>query len=195
MSNNHPCSRCNDKGTYLDYGNRLRFCICNPVSQDVITGGPYSPLQIMKVHPDAVMPQYARSGDAGLDLVAIDNGVTTPVKEGPTGDAFYRYAYYREYRTGLAMAIPHGHVGLIFPRSSISNTALALSNAVGVIDSGYRGEVKFRFRELLNPGIRYKKGDKIGQLIVMPYPEMYVTEVTSLDETDRGSGGFGSSGQ
>ena len=92
-------------------------------------------LKIKKLHSEAVIPQYAKPGDAGLDLVAIseewneDNTMVT-------------------YGTGLAIEIPEGHVGLIFPRSSISKTTLNLSNSVGVIDSGYRGPIMFKFRYL-----------------------------------------------
>jgi dUTP pyrophosphatase len=136
-------------------------------------------VKIKKLHPDAVVPKYAKEGDAGLDLVAV-NGI--------------KYANgYIEYQTGLSFEIPEGHVGLIFPRSSISNHSLSLTNSVGVIDSGYRGEVKFRFRDLKN-GTIYKVGDKIGQLIIIPYPQIELEEVEELEESERGTGGFGSSG-
>jgi dUTP pyrophosphatase len=98
-----------------------------------------------------------------------------------------------EYGTGLAVEIPEGHVGLLFPRSSISNSGLILTNSVGVIDSGYRGEIKFRFKHIPDTAY-YKPGDRIGQLIVMPYPEIDFQEVEELSSTERGEGGFGSSG-
>lgn len=153
-------------------------------------------LKVKLLDPEAKVPGYAKPGDAAMDLTAIDDGVNTL-----SGDGFF----YREYRTGLAFEIPEGHVGYIFPRSSISNTALSLTNAVGVIDSGYRGEVRFRFRidpipQLMTPtGTQpqakvYKKGDRIGQLIVMPIPYVAVTIVDDLSTSERGTGGFGSSG-
>lgn len=144
-------------------------------------------VEIRKVNSDieTTIPKYAKSGDAGLDLVATSM-VETPM--------------YIEYGTNLAIALPEGYVGLIYPRSSLSNYHLTLANHVGVIDSGYRGEIKFRFKKtMFNPPPQtqvqlYKVGDKIGQLIVMPYPLVLLEEVTELEETERGTGGFGSSG-
>lgn len=152
-------------------------------------------LKVKKLHPDATAPKRAKPGDAGLDLTCIDSGEIKKVHE---KDEFgnYKSAFYREYKTGIAMEIPSGYVGLIFPRSSISNTALSLANSVGVVDSGFRGEILLRFRVLQEESpIRYKKGDKIGQLIVMPYPEVEVIEVDALTPSARGKGGFGSSGK
>lgn len=140
--------------------------------------------------PDAVIPRYAKAGDAGLDLVAIDDGVW----QSKPGSEFV------EYGTGLSFEIPTGYVGLIFPRSSISNTTFTLSNSVGVLDSGYRGEVRFRFRldgETVNSQseiVKYKKGDRIGQLVIMPYPQIELVESEELSESERGYGGYGSSG-
>ena len=96
-------------------------------------------VKIKKLHPDAVIPSYAKPGDAGMDLTAISKRVETGSDE--NGE-------YIEYGTGLAIEIPEGHVGLVFPRSSVSKKDLFLANAVGVIDSGYRGEVKLRFKLL-----------------------------------------------
>lgn len=140
-------------------------------------------VKVKKLNPKATLPQYAKNGDAAADLVAINREWN---KEGQ----FY------EYYTGLAVEIPFGHVGLIFPRSSISNKELFLTNSVGVIDAGYRGEIKFRFKETssMDPVI-YEIGDKIGQLIIMPHPRIEFTEVGELSETERGTGAFGSSGK
>lgn len=139
-------------------------------------------IKIKKLHPDAVIPTYAKPGDAGMDLTAIseesidNNGI-----------------FYTEYGTGIAVEIPKGYVGLIFPRSSIYKTGLVLSNSVGVIDSGYRGEIKFKFYDNLqmydNP---YRIGARIGQLIIIPYPEIEFEEVQELETSERGTGGFGS---
>jgi dUTP pyrophosphatase len=153
-------------------------------------------VRIKKIVEEAVVPKYAKPGDAGMDLTAIDDGVDT-FPEDPA-----RAFYYREYRTGLAVEIPEGYVGLLFPRSSASNFALTQANCVGVIDSGYRGEIKFRFRmdgvaSVLN-GLKgakaYQKGDRIGQLIVIPYPSIELQEVAELPDSARGDSGFGSSG-
>jgi len=140
-------------------------------------------VRVKKLSKNAVIPSYAKAGDAGMDFTAIAMEVNKD---------------YIEYFTGIAVEIPEGHVGLIFPRSSISKTNLTLSNSVGVIDSGYRGEIKFRFRfpeGMPFPMVRrYSEGDRIGQLIIMPYPQIEMEEVSELSDTDRGDGGFGSSG-
>ena len=136
-------------------------------------------VRIKKLHADAVIPKYAHFGDAAVDLVA------TSKWEDDCGNLCYG--------TGLAMEIPQGHVGLLFPRSSISKTNLRLTNAVGVIDSGYRGEIMMKFS--FSPyGLEYEVGDRIGQLLIMPYPKVEFEEVSELSETTRGSGGYGSTG-
>ena len=134
-------------------------------------------LKIKKIHPDAVIPKYARPGDAGLDIVAIGKEIT---------DKFI------EYKTGLSLEIPEGHVCLIFPRSSISKKDLMLCNSVGVLDSGYRGELVFRFQKLGEEV--YEIGDRVGQIMIIPYPKIEVEEVENLSKTDRGEGGWGSTG-
>jgi dUTP pyrophosphatase len=95
------------------------------------------------------------------------------------------------YDTGIAIEIPQGYVGLLFPRSSVSKTVLTLSNSVGVIDSGYRGSIMFKFR-YPEEGPVYEVGDRVGQIIIMPYPQISFEEVEELSETERGEGGFGS---
>jgi len=137
-------------------------------------------IRIKKLHDKAVIPSYAKQGDAGMDLTCVGWKTTET---------------YVEYDTGLAMEIPEGHVGFLFPRSSVSKTNLVLANCVGVVDSGYRGPVKLRFKELNGPiGGRYKEGDRVGQLIIMPVPNFNCVEVEELTETSRGEGGFGSTG-
>ena len=101
---------------------------------------------------------------------------------------------FYEYGTGLAMEIPEGYVGLVFPRSSISKTDHYLRNSVGVIDSGYRGEIKIRMSTPLLGGVEYKEGDRIAQLVIMKLPWVNIEEVEELSDTDRGDGGFGSTG-
>lgn len=149
-------------------------------------------VKIKKTNPNAVIPGYAKAGDAGLDLTA------TSISYDEYGNICYG--------TGLAFEIPEGYVGLIFPRSSICKEQLLLSNAVGVIDSGYRGEVSFKFKPSLALDSRqcvtdrklygvYKVGERVGQMIIMPYPHIEFEEVEELSETERGEGGYGSSGK
>ena len=139
-------------------------------------------VMIKKLHPDAVIPKYAKQGDAGMDMTATwmefdhENKIVT-------------------YGTGLSVEIPWWHVGLIYPRSSVYKKSMILANHVGVIDSGYRGEIMFKFR-VLNDDWQdiYDVGDRIGQLIITPYPRIDFVEVDELTETDRASGGYGSTG-
>lgn len=137
-------------------------------------------VNIKLLSENAVMPSYAKEGDAGLDLTAISEKLTQN---------------YAEYGTGIAIEIPEDHVGLLFPRSSITmKTGFILGNSVGVVDSGYRGEIKFQFRHLPGSVGRYKVGDRIGQLVIIPIPKIELMQVNALNESSRGSGGYGSSG-
>jgi dUTP pyrophosphatase len=140
-------------------------------------------VKIKKIHPEAVTPTYAKEGDAGLDLRAV----TEKLHLSKTGPLV-------EYGTGVSVEIPKGYVGLIFSRSSLQlNTSLILGNGVGVIDSGYRGEIKFFYRNISpTGGIKYNVGDKIGQLIIIPYPEINFIETDDLSTSERGKDGFGS---
>jgi len=143
-------------------------------------------IQYKILNEAAIKPTYANAGDGGLDFYAIDPGYVVEDRNGRT----------ITYKTGIAIEIPEGFVGLVFPRSSIATkTSLILSNAVGVIDSGYRGEIIFKFRDT-TPGFGklYKAGDKIGQLIIMPYPKIELNLVDSLSDSERGIGAYGSSG-
>lgn len=135
-------------------------------------------VNIKKLRENAVIPTYANAGDAGLDLTAIS--ITK-------GDR------YIQYNTGLAIEIPEGYVGLLFPRSSISKKDQMLANSVGVIDSGYRGEIGIRMKG--SQGLIYKIGDRVAQLIIMPYATIELTETNELSTTDRGSDGYGSTGE
>ena len=138
-------------------------------------------VKIRKVHPDAVLPKRAHPTDAGMDVTAISMEMTED---------------YIEYDTGLQFQLPAGYVMLIFPRSSNSKKDLLLCNSVGVLDAGYTGNLKFRFK-LTTEGYTekiYNPGDKIGQIVILPYPEINFIETEKFDETDRGSGGFGSTG-
>lgn len=140
-------------------------------------------VKIKKLVPEAVIPTYAKPGDAGMDLVTISINDVNNSGHG-----------YIEYGTGLSIEIPEGYVGLIFPRSSISKTGMILANSVGVIDSGYRGEIKLRFKYIPQTDM-YVRYDKIGQLIIVPYPTIEFEEVEELSSSDRGDGGFGSTGK
>lgn len=173
-------------------------------------------VKIKKSHVDAVIPTYAKPGDAGMDLTAVD-------------------AYFEEetssivYNTGLRMEIPEGYVGLLFPRSSLSKYELIQTNHVGVIDSGYRGDIMIKFkptfdywdtskdedfqsrvgqgafefystcedehynRQLMSKV--YGIGDRVGQIIIIPYPKVEFMEVEELSDTIRGEGGYGSTGK
>jgi len=134
-------------------------------------------VKIKKLHDLVEILTYAKEGDAGMDLTAVK------IEK----DAYGNAVIY----TGLALEIPKGYVGLVFPRSSISKYDMHLRNSVGVIDSGYRGEIMLKF-SFLEDGNLYQMGDKVAQLIIMPYPQITFEEVDELSETERGEGGFGS---
>lgn len=142
-------------------------------------------VKIKKLHSDAIIPKYAKEGDAGMDLVA-----TSIISETPSQIT---------YGLGIALEIPEGFVGLVFPRSSIRKTRLQLSNSVGVIDSGYRGELQATFNKITttieNQKNDYKVGDRVCQIMIIPHPIVELLEVDELSDTDRGEGGFGSTGK
>lgn len=138
-------------------------------------------VRIKKLDPNAVIPTYAKEGDAGLDLTATSKCVDT------SGNVVYG--------TGLAFEIPQGYVGLVFPRSSNAKKDLWLTNSVGVIDSGYRGEVMFKYRPVSFKEREYMVGERVGQLIIMPYPHIEFEEADELSESERSTGGYGSSGK
>jgi len=140
-------------------------------------------IKVKKLDTHAVIPSFAHPGDACMDLTATSKNV---VEESGFG--------YIEYGFGLSFELPPNHVMLLFPRSSISNTGLLLSNAVGVIDKTYRGEVKARFKWIKGTK-EYSIGDRVAQFMVIPRPFMEVEEVEELSKTERGEGGFGSSGK
>lgn len=148
-------------------------------------------VNVKKLAENAVLPTYAKHGDAGMDLTA-------------TSKSYDEHGNV-VYGTSLAFEIPAGYVGLLFPRSSNTKKDLILGNSVGVIDSGYRGEVVFKFKPLaykaesetihevsLDFPQDYDIGDRIGQIIIMPYPQIEFNLVDELSTTDRGIGGFGS---
>lgn len=139
-------------------------------------------VNVKKLDSNAVLPTYARHGDAGMDLTATSKNYD---EHGSVC-----------YGTSLAFEIPRGFVGLLFPRSSNTKKDLILANSVGVIDSGYRGEVVLKFKAALKDQHRMKEiyeiGDRIGQIIIMPYPQVEFNLVDELSSSDRGVGAFGS---
>ena len=139
-------------------------------------------IKIKKLVEEAVIPSYARPGDACMDLTAISKNIVDVDTYG-----------YIEYGFGLAFELPENHVMFIFPRSSISNTGLILSNAVGVVDETYRGEVKARFKWIPSTA-QYNIGDRVAQFIVMERTPMVLEIVDELTDSVRGEGGFGSTG-
>lgn len=141
-------------------------------------------LKIKRLSEDAILPIRANKNDAGMDLTCTR--ITQEINE--CGQLIL------VYHSDLAFEIPEGHVGYLFPRSSISKKSLMMTNSVGVIDSGYRGEVMCKMRSTTDvvPSI-FKPGERFAQLIIMPIPEFTITESSELSESERGEGGFGSS--
>ena len=139
-------------------------------------------VKIKKLHTDSVIPKYAKESDAGLDLVATSVVTTTPTQI--------------TYGLGIALEIPEGFVGLVFPRSSIRNYDLSLTNSVGVIDAGYRGELQATFHKVNGVASKvYEVGDRVVQIIIVPHPVIQLKVVDELSESERGKGGFGSTGK
>lgn len=138
-------------------------------------------VKIKRLDKSAVIPKYAKEGDAGLDLTA------TAYKVNEKGQYIYT--------SDLALEIPDGYVGLLFPRSSICKKDLEMTNSVGVIDSNYRGPIKSVFNPTCEDPEVYELGERFAQLIIIPYPKIEFEEVEELSETDRGTGGYGSTGK
>lgn len=181
--------------------------VTDKVKKDII-------VNIKKLHPKAIIPTYAYEGDMGMDITAVD------VVYDKERDCFV-------YHTGLAFEVPKGYGMLLFPRSSNKNTNAYMTNHVGVLDSGYRGELllcfknrtDYKFLDKVNELISlynrlavrmhipikkpiganllapYDVGDRIAQLVILPYPTIEFIEVEKLSETERGEGGHGSSGK
>jgi len=160
-------------------------------------------IRFKKLIPEAKTPYKAINIDAGFDLYA------TSIEETPD---------FIQYNTGIAVEIPKGYVGLVFPRSSITKHDLMLKNSVGVIDASYRGPIICRFHEtkehldyvqsdkfidgtvkhLHQPRLKrnvYNIGDRVAQIVFMELPKITLIEAEELSDTERGSGGFGSSGK
>lgn len=142
-------------------------------------------LKIKRLTDNAVMPIRAHEGDAGIDLTCTT--ITQELNE--AGQLIL------VYHSGIAVQIPDGYVGLLFPRSSISKKSLTATNSVGVIDAGYRGEVMFKMRSTTDvvPAI-YKPGERFAQLVIVPIAQYEIEEASELDPSDRGENGYGSTG-
>lgn len=147
-------------------------------------------VKIKKLNENAIIPSYAKEGDAGMDLTAVS------VSFDNDGNIVYH--------TGLAFEIPIGFVGLLFPRSSNSKTSLYLTNHVGVVDSGYRGEIMFKFKNrnesistrwLAEKGSAYRVGERVGQIVILPYPSIEFELTDELSSSERGENGYGSTGK
>jgi dUTP pyrophosphatase len=139
-------------------------------------------VKIKKLHENAVIPSYSKVGDAGMDLTITS--IISETKEDVT------------YGFGIALEIPRGYVGLVFPRSSVRKYDLLLTNSVGVIDSGYRGEIQATFKKTNGQdSFKYNTGERGGQIIIMPHPNIELIEFKDLSSSERGEGGFGSTGK
>lgn len=139
-------------------------------------------LPITRLHPDAAVPRRAHPWDAGLDLAAVE-----PVDLPARGRG--------EARTGLAVAIPEGWAGLVLPRSGLARRhGVGVTNAPGLIDAGYRGEVIVLLVNLGREPVTITGGQRIAQLVVAPVAAVTVVEADALPASGRGAGGFGSTG-
>ena len=139
-------------------------------------------LKFKRLNSRAELPRKAHATDAGLDLTV-------------TSFSMDHKANTIQYGFGLALEIPAGHVGLLFPRSSVYKTGLSLTNCVGVIDSDFRGELTARFYHDKDRDYRpYVVGDRVVQLVIIKLPEFELVESESLSDTSRGEGGYGSTG-
>jgi dUTP pyrophosphatase len=135
---------------------------------------------VKRVHEDAKLPRYGHMGDAGLDLFSV-------------ADCVLKGGEARAISTGIQMAIPEGYVGLIWDKSGIS--LQNIHRLAGVVDSGYRGEVKVVMTNLSAEAFHIEKGMKIAQMLIQPVIKVKVFESEELDDTSRGENGFGSTGK
>lgn len=143
-------------------------------------------VQVQKLSENAILPKYGSEGAAGGDLYACTGEPVTVIEPGET----------KFIRTGIAMAIPAGYVGLIFARSGTAcKRGLAPANKVGVIDSDYRGEIMVALHNHSGMPQQIEDGERIAQIAIVPYLAVDFQWADTLDETGRGTGGFGSTGQ
>ena len=139
-------------------------------------------LKFKRIHPDAVLPEYAHPSDAGMDVKSIDDLVIAPGKRALV-------------HTGLVMALPPMYEAQVRPRSGLAlKKGVTVLNTPGTIDSGYRGDVGVILINLGEEDFEIKKGDKIAQIVIAPVTVAEIVETDVIDDTDRGEGGFGSTG-
>jgi dUTP pyrophosphatase len=178
----------NDDDLDFNFINELNG-VLNKINTDIKNETQETPIynnslivKVKKLSDNAVIPSYSKVGDAGMDLT-----ITREIEN---------TSFSVSYGFGISMEIPKNFVGLVFPRSSVRNQDLILSNCVGVIDSGYRGEIQATFKKTNGlDSIKYKVGDRGAQIIILPYPQVKMVESDELSDTERGTGGFGSTGQ
>lgn len=137
-------------------------------------------IKIKKLSTDAILPKYAHPNDAGMDFYANETTVLQPNER-------------KLISTGISMAIPEGYVGLLWDKSGIASK-YGIKTMAGVIDSGYRGEIKILVHNLSNTSYTFEKGKKVAQMLIQPIEQKKLVEVEDLEDTNRGKGGFGSTG-
>ena len=139
-------------------------------------------LRFRKIRPDAVLPAYAHPSDAGMDVRSVEDLTIAPGKRALV-------------RTGLVMLLPPGYEAQVRPRSGLAlKSGVTVLNTPGTIDSGYRGEVGVILANFGEADFRVGKGDKVAQIVIAPVTQPEIVETAEVDETDRGAGGFGSTG-
>jgi dUTP pyrophosphatase len=178
-----------DESDFMTQLNKVLGGLSNDVQSELVKNnevalGGLLKVKVKKLDANAVIPTYSKDGDAGMDLT-----ITSIISE-TTTDVTYGF--------GIALEIPKNYVGLVFPRSSIRKYDLSLTNCVGVIDSGYRGEIQATFKKTSwlkgDSSDKYVVGDRGSQIIILPYPKVSMVESEELSDTERGDGGFGSTG-
>jgi len=143
-------------------------------------------VHVKRLHADAILPQYGSEFAAGADLYALCEEEFVSIAPGET----------KLIRTGFAIEIPVGYAGFIYARSGIATKrGLAPANKVGVVDSDYRGEVMVALHNHSNTVQQIAKGERIAQMVIAPYLTCIFEEADELDDTERGAGGFGSTGR
>ncbi|TSC96399.1 MAG: dUTPase [Parcubacteria group bacterium Athens0714_26] len=138
-------------------------------------------LKIKKLHQEAVVPKYAKKHDAGMDLFALEDHTASP------GEVIF-------VKTGIAMEIPEGYVGLVWDKSGFS-TKTKMKTLGGVIDAGYRGDVTVCLINLCSEAHHIEKGMKVAQILIQKVEQPEIELVEELSESERGEGGFGSTGK
>jgi dUTP pyrophosphatase len=141
---------------------------------------PVEKIEVLKISPEATLPTRAHPEDAGMDIYSLE-------------DVILESSQGKVTKTGIAMAIPQGFVGMVADRSSLAKRGV--KTAGGIIDAGYRGEIMICLWNISGEPIQLKRGERIAQLLILPIATPAVVEVAKLDETQRGAGGFGSTGK